>query len=256
MKSKYLIPTLAVMCTAVPVIKAQDAAIVTDPTKIVESTTYDLGDRLLTVQELTKEALPMPPPPPPALPSTNTLRPAFKSQQQRGFFNIGATIYRRNGQPSRTLVSYQPQGETRSVIFWSSADWSLIAGIGSLTAPDGKIWQFMCMPTIYDLDRRTAFKRQPPPAIPDFPAGKSICQIVSGNPTPEQMAPVDLFLAHYDTHLPELQAAYQKRIEEQQRQAAEEKAHPKVPEDIVVQYRILAPEEIVDREGVPTASDK
>ena len=70
------------------------------------------------------------------------------------------------------------------------------------------------------------------------------------------MIPVNLFLTHYDTHLTELQAAYQKRTEEQQRQAAEEKAHPKVPEDIVVQYRILAPEEIVAPENIPNASDK
>ena len=253
MKSNYLIPALAVICTATHVTEAQDAPIITDPAKIVESTTYDLGDHLLTVQELTMEALPMPPPPPPALPSASTPRPVFKPQQQLGFFNVGATIYRRSGQTARSLVHYQPQGQTQPVIFWSSADWSLIAGISSLTAPDGRIWQFMCMPTIYDLDQRTAFRRQPGPTIPDFPAGKSTCQIVSGNPTPEQMAPVDLFLAHYDAHLPELQATYQKRIEEQQRQAAEEKAHPKVPEDIVVQYRILAPEEIVAPEGLHTA---
>lgn len=196
MKPKYLIPTLAVLCTATHATKAQDAAIVTDPGKIVESTTYDLGDRLLTVQELTKEALPMPPAPPPVLSPASAPRPAFKSKQQRGFFSVGATIYRRSGQQSRTLVRYQPQGETEPVIFWSSADWSLIASIGNLTAPDGKIWQLMCMPFICDLDRRTALQRQPAPAIPDFPAGASTSQIISGNPTPEQMVPVNLFLAY------------------------------------------------------------
>ena len=256
MKSKYLIPTLAVICAATHVTQAQDAAIVTDPGKIVESTTYDLGNRLLTVQELTKEALPMPPPPPPALPSASTPRLVLKSKQQRGFLSVGATIYRRTGLQARTLIHYRPQGETEPIIFWSSADWSLIAGIGSLTASDGKIWQLMCMPSIYDLGGRTVFQRQPIPTIPDFPAGKSTYQIVSGNPTAEQMVPVNLFIAYYDAHLTELQASYQKRIDEQQRQAAEEKAHPKVPEDIVVQYRILAPEEIVTPEGSPTASEK
>ena len=253
MKSKYLIPTLAVISTATHLVNAQDATIVTDIGKIVESTTYDLGDRLLTVQELTKEGLPLLPPPPLSSPSTSTPPHRLKSNQQRGFFSVGATIYRRNGQPARTFVHYQPQGQAVPVIFWSSADWSLIAGIGSLTAPDGKIWQFMCMPTIYDLDRQTSFKRQPTPTIPDFPTGTSTCQIVFGNPTPEQMVPVNLFLAHYDTHIIELQAAYQKRIEEQQRLAAGEKAHPKIPEDLVVQYRILAPEEIVPQEGSPNS---
>ena len=222
----------------------------------MESTTYDLGDRLLTVQELTKDGLPLLLPALPALPFTRIPRPVMKVQQERGFFSVDLSIYRRNGQPARTFVQYQPQGQAVPVIFWSSADWSLIAGIGSLTAPDGKIWQFMCMPVIYDLDRQPSFRRQSAPAVPDFPAGKSTYQILSGNPTPEQMAPVDLFLAHYDAHLSELQADYQKRIEEQQRLVAEEKAHPKIHEDLVVQFRILAPEEIVPQEGSPTAAEK
>lgn len=92
--------------------------------------------------------------------------------------------------------------------------------------------------------------------IPEFPAGPSTIQIVSGNPTPEQLAPVKLFLAYYDAHLPELQAAYQTRIEEQKRLADEEKANPKVPEDIVVQFRLLSPEEIVPPATTPKASEK
>ena len=252
MKSKYIIPTLTMICATAHAAEAPDAVIVTDPAKIVESTTYDLGNRLLIVQELTKEALPVPPPPPPTLPSSITPRPVLTSKHQRGFLSVGATIYRRSGQQSRTLVHYQPQGETESVIFWSSADWGLIAGIGNLTASDGKIWQLMCMPSIHDVDRRTALQRQSAPTIPDFPTGISTIQIVSGNPTPEQLAPVKLYLAYYDANLPELQAAYQTRIEELKRLAAEEKAHPKIPEDIVVQYRVLAPEEIV----APNTSDK
>ena len=61
-----------------------------------------------------------------------------------------------------------------------------------------------------------------------------------------------MFLDYYDANLPELQAAYQKQVEEQQHLAAEEKANPKVPEDITVQYRILDPEEIV----TPATSEK
>ncbi len=92
--------------------------------------------------------------------------------------------------------------------------------------------------------------------IPGFPAGKSTIQIVSGNPTPEQLAPVRLFLDYYDEHFPELQAAYQSRIEENERKAAEEKAHPKVPEDVVVQFRVLSPEEIVPTETTSKSSQK
>ena len=78
-----------------------------------------------------------------------------------------------------------------------------------------------------------------------MPAGRTTYQLISGNPTAEQMAPIALYHVYYDANLAELQAIQQARLLEQQRLAAEEKAHPKLPEDIVVQYRILAPEEIV-----------
>lgn len=255
MKPRHIIPAL-VACLSAHAAETAATAIITDPSKIVKSTTYDLGDRLLTVQEISKDALPMPPPPPPALPSASNPRLVFTSKQQRGFLSVGATIYRRSGHQSRTLVHYRPQGETEPVIFWSSADWSLIATISNLTAPDGKIWQLMCMPSIYDVDRRTALQRQPAPTIPDFPAGPSTIKVVSGNPTPEQLAPVKLYLAYYDANLAELQAAYNSRVEEQKRLAAEEKAHPKNPEDIVVQFRVLAPEEIVPTATAPKTLEK
>ena len=162
-------------------------------------------------------------------------------------------MYRRGGQPARTLINYRLPGDSQSVSFWSSADWSLIAGVSNLPDSNGKIWQLMGMFSHYDLEQRVGSKRIVHfPSIPDFPAGPSTFQIASGNPTPEQMAPVKLFHDYYDANLPTLQAAYQSKIEEQQRWAAEEKAHPTVPEDIVVQFRVLAPEEIV----TPQTSDK
>lgn len=92
--------------------------------------------------------------------------------------------------------------------------------------------------------------------IPEFSVGPSTIKIVSGNPSPEQLAPVKLFLAYYDANLPMLQAAYNSRITEQKRMAAEEKAHPEIPEDIVVQFRVLAPEEIVPTANAPQISEK
>jgi hypothetical protein len=243
---RYLFATLAALCVTAFAETAANAPIITDPDKIIQSTTYNLGDRLLTVQELTKEALPMPPSPAPvAQPSVTPARPLFRPRPFASI-SVGARIYKRANQPTRSLISYHIPGQQETITFWSSADWSLIAGIGSLTAPDGTIWQLFCMPSIINLDRN-ALRQQllPSPTIPDMPAGASTYQIVSGNPTPEHMAPIALYHSYYDTHLAELQAAQQARIAEQQRAAAEALADPPEKKDITVQYRILAPEEIV-----------
>lgn len=246
MKIDHLILTLAAICATAHADPVLNAAIVTDPSKIVDSSTYDLGDRLLTVQELTKEALPMPPPPPPVIEQpARPLRPTIRSQN-RGFISVGAQIYKRTDQLTRSLISYQIIGQEHPITFWSSADWSLIASIGNLTAPDGKIWSLMCMPIIHNLDRPSSRRRlQVQPVIPEMLTGRTTYQLISGNPTAEQMAPIALYHDYYDGHLAELKAIQQASLLEQQRLAAEEKAHPKLPEDIVVQYRILAPEEIV-----------
>ncbi len=229
---------------------------ITDPQKIVNSTTYDLGDHRLTVEELTKEALPMPPPAPPTelRPSATPHRSLFR--QQLGFLSLGSSVYRRNGQPTRSLITYRPPGKSSTIIFWSSADWSLLSGTGKLTDPDGKTWHLMLMLTSYDLDQNTAaFRKTPAPAIPEFSPGSTTCQIVSGNATVEDMAPIYLFQAYYDANLLALKAAWAKRMDDQKRLAAEEKANPPQPEDVFVQYRILSPEEIVSPERNPSAPE-
>ena len=200
----------------------------------------------MTVQEIAKDALPMPPAPvSPAVQPAPAPDSEVRPHREFGFLNIGGSVYCRDGQPARTLINYRIPSDNQNISFWTSADWRLITGVGGITDSSGKRWQLMGMFSSYDQGVRAFAARVKATAIPEFPAGKSTIQILSGNPTPEQLAPVKLFLAYYDANLPELQAAYNSRVEEQERRAAEEKAHPQVPEDIVVQYRILAPEEIV-----------
>jgi hypothetical protein len=240
------ISTLAVIIATALAEPAPELPIVTDPAKIIQSITYDLGERLLTVQELTKEALPMPPVLPPVVQAPATpYRSPFRLQR-RASISVGAQIYKRGNQPTRSFLTYHLPGQQQSITFWSSADWSLIAAIGRLTASDGTIWDLFCMPCVFDQDRKT-FRQQmmKMPSIPEMPAGASTWQIVSGNPTPEQMAPIDLYHAYYDAHLPELEAVQRTRLAEHQRLAAEALANPPEKKDITVQYRTLSPEEIV-----------
>ncbi len=250
MKPKHIVPAFAAFCITAYAAETTDPVIITDPTKIVESKTYDLGDRLLTVQEIAKDALPMPPAPIAPIPPPPAPNLEVRPHREFGFLNLGGGVYRRDGQPARTLINYYSQG-TGQISFWTSADWRLISGIGSLSDANGKDWEQMCMISSYvEVRQEETF------VIPDFPAGPSTIKVVSGNPTPEQLAPVKLYLAYYDAHLAELQAAFDARVEEKKRLAAEEKAHPKIPEDIVVQFRVLAPEEIVPTATAPKTSEK
>jgi hypothetical protein len=249
--------TLIALCYTALAEPAPDALIVTDPAKIIQSKTYVLGERLLTVQELTKEAMPMPPAPAPAVQSlAPAVRPPFRFQRHASI-RLGAQIYKRTNQPTRSLLTYHIPSTQRIITFWSSADWSLIAGIGNLTAADGTIWQLFCMPSIYDLDRKT-FRQQvmQAPVIPDMPAGASTWQIVSGSPTAEQMAPIALYHAYYDAHHEELQVIQQARLSELQRLTAEALANPPEKKDITVQYRILSLEEIVTPGEAPATTQE
>ncbi len=254
---RYLISTFAALCATALAEPLPDAPIVTDPAKIIQSTTYDLGERLLTVQELTKEAMPMPPAP--ALVTkapAPAVRPPFRFQRNASI-SLAADIYKRAIQPTRSLITYRLPAQQEIITFWSSADWSLVASIGKLTAANGTIWQLHCIPSVYDLNRKT-FRQQvmKAPTIPDMPAGASTWQIVSGNPTPEQMAPIALFHDYYDAHLAELQANQQARLAEHQRLVADALANPPEKKDITVQYRILAPEEIITPVKTATATNE
>lgn len=139
MKPKHIIPALAAFCLTAHAEETADSVLIADPSKIVESKTYDLGDRLLTVQEIAKDALPMPPAPipPPVHPQPP---PNFVARPHRelGFLSLGGNVYRRSGQPARTLINYYSQGSGQGISFWTSADWRLISGVGNLTDASGK----------------------------------------------------------------------------------------------------------------------
>ena len=115
MKPKHIIPAFAVFCIAVHAAETADLVTITDPSKILESKAYDLGDRNLTVQEISKDALPMPPAPiPPVIQLEPTPDFTAKHHRKLGFSQLGGSIYLRRGQPARTLLDYRPQGSDPS----------------------------------------------------------------------------------------------------------------------------------------------
>lgn len=223
-----------------------------DPSQIVDSTTYDLGDRLLTVQEVTEEVLPTPPPPPTEAPPTLNIaapRNHISNARIMRILLLGATIYRSQGHSPYSLVTYHPLGSTVTVTFWSSADWSLLANIGTFSGPDGTIWELSLAYGIEDMDRRPAMLAKlgityHAPQIPPFADGRAYFQIQTGEASAEQLLPIELLHSKYNSEYQQLKLAATAREAAESARAAEIQANPPVPEDIVVRYRILAPGEM------------
>ena len=243
---------LAIPLVAWHSLSAQDAAgpatLSVDPSNLVESITYDLGDRLLTVQEVTEEVLPTPP---------NVAEPSLLQQSSlprnpalglRSFqtLSFGATVYRTNAGPTRSLVSYHPKGGTDSVTFWSSADWSLLANMGRIEGVDGKECQLMIMWSTENMDQREAFfashgNTYHRPDIPLFTAGKASYLINGGTATTEMTALMGQIHATYDVEYQRLQEIFLKREVARVQNEAELKAHPPEQQDVLIQFRLLEP---------------
>lgn len=246
MKTSYLFPIAISLWVSA---NAQDTATsgtpAIDPANIVESTTYDLGDRLLTVQGVTEEVLPTPPPKveaPPVQQNVFQTNPTDTSLEQQTLM-LGATVFRSKTGPARTLVTYHPPGAAAGVTFWSSADWSLLANVGPVTGADGKTWDMMLMWSAEELDDTAAGdgKTDDPLVIPAFPAGRASYKVIDGILTPQMRAPIDLFHATYDSQYQKLKAAYQALETARLLREAELKARPPEPQDVVIQYRLLEP---------------
>ena len=101
---------------------------------ILETTTHQQGGRTITVRKIDPIALP--PPPAPVETTAIELDPEFRQRladyreahPRSTLLFLGATVFRSKDSPPRTLVRYWPEGGRDSITFWSSADFSLIAG--------------------------------------------------------------------------------------------------------------------------------
>lgn len=86
------------------------------------------------------------------------------------------------------------------------------------------------------------------PTVPSFPAGPATFTIISGTPTPEQLADLQALHALHDRDYAALLAAFEQRQAAQlaARQAqAEQEAKP--PQDVVIRYRVMTPDELENR---------
>ena len=211
---------------------------------ILHTKIHQQGGRQITVRKINPIQLP---PPPQIAPPLDITDPAIQERIAEAreehpadeFLCVGASVFRPKDSPSLSLVHIWPQGRGEPIVFWSSADFALISGIGIFIGPDGGTRNLFLMWGVSEIETRIALQNElgpESPPIPDFPAEKATFHITSGNPSQKTLASIQALHDLYNNEHDRLQKAYQGRERARLQHEAELKANPPKPKDIVLNY--------------------
>ena len=208
---------------------------------IIDTSTQQEGGRTITVREIKPIVLPSPPAEPiPTAPTDASRFPIAETQLDRPKFpivNLSATVYQPKDTAPRTLVRWWPLGKGESIEFWSSADFTLIAGgIQSFADSTGATHLLTIGCGKVDTDRLTDLQAAKAPTIPEFPAGQATVAYVGKAPGEDEALVIQSLLHLYNKNHATLLTAYQGREQSRLALAAELKAHPPKPKDITLNY--------------------
>jgi hypothetical protein len=218
------------------------------PQDILSTTTHQQGGRTITVREIQPIALPPPPAPPPApAPLTPAQLERIDSYRATHPKNVilflGATVYRSKNAPPRTLVRYWANGRGEAVTFWSSADFSLIAGgIHSFVDSASETHHILMGWGNVDIDdeaargttRRRLYQAPEIPALPTENAGFVIVGKVPVDAS--ALVPIQSLHDLYNREYDRLLTAYQGRERARIQHEADLKANPPKPKNIILNY--------------------
>lgn len=204
---------------------------------ILDRKIHEQGGRNITIQQIKPIALP--PPPPPVEPTTAVQDKEFSeclaecraTHSTHELLFLGATVFRSNDSPPRTLVRWWPQGGGDHITFWSSADFALIAGgINSFADTTGNIHSLFMGWGNVDIDRMTELhggsgREYNVPEMPDFIARPATFGFVGKQPAEDELAVIQALHDLYNSNLAELKTAHEGRELARAQRAAYLKAH-------------------------------
>jgi hypothetical protein len=224
-----------------------------------------LSDRKVTLQRIKNPGLPDPTPLAPPPPLTEAELPVLrespewkamvaKHQESRLLF-ISATVY----DHQKTLVRWYGNGSPmKSFAAWSNIDFNHFSGMGGFKS-GGISYHFMMGVGNHDTVRwrarlEEAGREYEEPQAPELPVGEPGFVLVEGDPNDaEGLAPIRGLHELYKTEAARLAAAYAGRERARAEQEAYLKAHPPVPEDIVINYWKVQPKRQI---GVKKGGDQ
>lgn len=215
---------------------------------ILGTTTHEQGGRTITIQQIKPIALP--PPPPPAEVTTAEVDAEFsqrlaeyrEAHPKNDLLFLGATVFRSQDSPPRTLVRWWPMGGKGTITFWSSADFALIAGgINSFADTAGDSHHMLMGWGNVDLDRMAELyaakgREYDAPDLPEFTDGKATFEITEGQSAAEDLVVIQSLHDIYNSELARLRTAYDGREQARIEREAYLKAHPPQPKNITLNY--------------------
>ena len=218
---------------------------------ILETETLQQGGREITIQEI--KPIELPPPPQVELPLAPTnptilarIAKLRKNRPHDEVIHIGASVFRDKNSAPRTLVDYRPDAQGEPIAFWSSADFSILAGLSSFVGSDGKTRSLMMTWSTTQIDHLTQTlakhgREYEAPEIPTFLAGKATFIIATGTPTAENLASIQSLHDVCNNDYEKLKAAAESREQARLQQEAELKARPPQPKDITLSHWRIDP---------------
>ena len=216
---------------------------------ILATTTRVQGGRTITIREIKPIALPPPPQPVQADTWQAMEDPALRDRlaefaathPQMAVVRIGATVYRSKDAPPRSLVRYWPGPGAESISFWSSADFSLLAGIGSFVGTDerSRMLVMACGNRNADGPAESSLLKEDHEvdAIPKFPEDKATFALVDAPPADARvLVPIQSLHDIYNSEFTRLKAAAVGREQARIQREADLLANPPRPKDITLNY--------------------
>ena len=210
---------------------------------ILETKVHEVGGRTVTIQRIKPVKLPDPPPP---LPPADVTDPAVLQRiaemrakyRKTEFAFVSATVYDR----SRTFVRWWPSGRVgQEIAGWTNVDFNYLIGLAKVAHGER---DFSLMMTIGNMDtvrlatrlQRRGFTYRPP-VPPEFQDDAPAFIVTKGDTSvPGAMDLMEGLLSFYEENSASLVERTAQREAAQIAAAAELKANPPVPQDIVLSH--------------------
>jgi hypothetical protein len=212
---------------------------------VIDTQTYQESGRTITFQRIAPPAMPNLPEAPTAAEAAQegsreeqTVEPADESPADN-FVMAGATVFRSKDGHTRSLVQLWPQNGGQAVAIWSSADFGLLAPIGSFVCTDGKTRSLMLMWSASQTESLATLETElgpDSPPIPKFAEGKASFSTTTGKASDAALVWIQSLHDIYNNDYERLKTAYAGREQARLAKEAELKANPPKPKNLVFNY--------------------
>ena len=219
--------------------------LVFEPDDIVSTRTKDFRERQVTFQKVAPIELPPMPEPTPAV--EGAVAQDFSVQpgdlKERQFVFVGASSYVAADAPDRprSYMRYWPTPGGEPVGLWINANLLWMTGFAEFETNE-KVYSLLMAISRVDLQRQADIaarfgQEYQAPEMPEFPdETKASFVVVEGNPTEEDMAPIQAMVDLYNSDKERLRIAYEGRLEAAEERARELRENPPEKKNIIIRY--------------------